>query len=130
MIKVARGVAAILVDNELYSPEALNAAAAAFTSRAKINIDNNKISIKPKDDAGAAEETALEFLNEALSHQYRLFVQAMNMPALAPVLARAKENGFAPPPLDWVKEREPQVAKDREREIRQLLEAARKRGAK
>jgi hypothetical protein len=129
VIKVGSGVVAIKVDPEVYAPDALEAAAARFVHAAKINIDGGNISLKPKDAKADLEGLALEFLNEALSHQYRLFVQTMNMPALAPVMQAAKNNGFAEPPGDWVKEREPQVTKDREREIRQLMDKAKRRGA-
>ncbi len=118
------------VDLKLYSVEALQAAAGAFSARASFAIDGGKVHLRAKKSSDDAEALALEFLNEALSEQYRLFVATMNMPALAPHIERAKKNGFGPAPRDWVKEREPQVAKDREREIQSLLEAARLRGAK
>lgn len=117
----------IVVDLKLYAPEALQAAAGAFKSRGTFVIEGGKVHVRSKKEN--AEELLLDFLNEALSEQYRLFVATMNMPALAPHIESAKKTGFGPPPRDWVKEREPQVAKDREREIAALMEAARLRGA-
>lgn len=119
----------------LYSLESLKGAAARFASKARVELEPEgercRVRLKPRRafSPQAAAELWGEFLNEALCQQYRAAVESFNRESLWPVVERALARGTTPPG-DWAREREPQVAADRERELKALAAEARRRGAR
>lgn len=119
----------------LYSLESLQGAAARFAAKARVELEPEGelcgVRLSPRRalaPEGVAELWG-EFLNEALCQQYRAAVESLNRESLWPVVERALARGTTPPG-DWAREREPQVAADREREFKALAAEARRRGAR
>lgn len=132
MIEIKNGRAALKLSKSFYSEESLQAAALALGKRAKVFLEKRKDHFQAalrggkKRTPGALLVLAGEFVNEALSHQYRQSVIRFNRDFSQAVLGRVFAKGFPAMPADPLEELEPQVKIDRERDTRDLLEAARK----
>lgn len=107
----------------LYRRESLMAAARALGPRVEVALARRgtrwKITVSP-----AAREG--EFLNEALSHEYRQRVLGLRKTLSAAALGRVLEKAFKPVPEDPLEMLEPQVREDRRREIDGLFDSARR----
>lgn len=115
----------------LYGAESLAAGALALGARAQVFVEETKaaflVEIVPAGGASAAESRALggEFLNEALSHEYRQRVVRENAPLTQAVLSPLLAKGFPAVPADPLEELEPQVKADRAKDLEELLAQAR-----
>lgn len=106
----------------LYRRESLVAAARALGERAAARIARAgarwKVTVSPTEREG-------DFLNEALSHEYRQRVLRARGTLSAAVLGRAIERGFAAVAEDPLEMLEPRVREERAAELAGLLAAAR-----
>lgn len=132
MIEIKNGSASMKLDKIFYSEESLQAAALTLGRRAKVFLEKRKdffqVALRggKKLPQSTLSVLAGEFLNEALSHQYRQKVVRFNRDISQAVLGRMFSKSFPAMPLDPLEQLEPQVKIDRERDLQDLLEAARK----
>lgn len=132
MIEIKNGRAAMKLSKSFYSEESLQAAALVLGRRAQVFLEKRKEHFQvvlrggKKGTPGALSALAGEFVNEALSHQYRQSVIRFNRDLSQAVLGRAFAKGFPAMPADPLEELEPQIKIDRERDVADVLETARK----
>ena len=106
---------------DIYTERSLRAAARRLRARLRrLPGGRCRVSFDKKGRSG-------EFLVEAVRHRYTALVRAFSLAEALPIVARAKQRGFAPPPVDWPALMEPQVEEDRRRELASLLLEARRR---
>lgn len=132
MIELKRDRAVMNLPRELYSEESLRAGALALGDRARVFLVEKgkafEAELHParRSPPQRLKVLAGEFLNEALSHLYRQKVIRSNRELSGPVAARLLAKGFPLMPPDPLEQMEPQVKIDRERDIAQLMDQARR----
>jgi hypothetical protein len=115
-----------------YPRESIESGALLVGARAKVFLEtkgsNWIVTVKPVKKTSKDEllGVAGALLNEALSHAFRQKVVALNRPLASPVLERALEAGLPQTPHDPLEQLEPQVRADREKDIADLMEAAKR----
>lgn len=131
-MKLVKGTALIRLAKPLYGAESLGAGALRLGRRAKVYLVEKKgefsVEIAPAEPLAPEALRALagEFLNEALSHEYRQRVVQAHAPLSQAVLGPLFAKGFPAVPADPLEELEPQVRADRQRDLEDLLAQARK----
>jgi len=106
----------------IYSRESLEAGALVLGEKVKIFLkESGKFFVV---EMRGSRKASGEFLNEALNHQYRQKVVKFNSDLSGAVLSRLFAQGFPAEPADPLEELEPQVKKDRARDLADLLETA------
>ena len=118
----------LTLDAEWYGRNALDAAASALAGRAVVSTvtgrGKHKVTIEPVRRVSEALLVGL-FLDEALNHQLREEVVALNRPVAGPVLAQVYTAGFTAVPKDPLEEMDKQLAAERAAETEALLKEAR-----
>lgn len=113
-----------------YGREAVDAAAAALAGRARVSLGTaggvHSVRLTPLGGKDAAA-LAGAFLDEALNHQLRSELVALQRGATAPVLARVLRSGFSAVPKDPLEEMDKAVAAERAAATEALVAAARRR---
>lgn len=130
MILVKGRCAVLTLSARSYSLEDLRAGALLLGNRARVLLRPRAGRYRVSLSARSGVRTlAGEFLNEALSHQYRQRVIRFNRELSRALLAQRLARAFPPPAPDPLEEMEPQVRIDREAETSELLARARRMGA-
>ena len=110
-----------------YGRAALEAAASALAGRALVSTvtvrGKHRVTIEPLKRVPEAPLVGL-YLDEALNHQLREEVVALNRPVAGPVLAQVYMAGFAAVPKDPLEEMDKQLAAERAAETAALLAEA------
>lgn len=112
-----------------YAREAVDAAAASLAGRARVSLKTeggiHTVRLAPVRGKGAAA-LAGAFLDEALNHQLRSELVALERGSTAPVLARVLRSGFSAVPKDPLEEMDKAVAAERAAETAALAAKARR----
>ena len=114
--------ALIRVAKQVYSKAGLDAALARFSCQARYSTKAGHWVIEIH--AENARELAGNFMNEALTHEYRRKLVRFNKRLSIPLLGGLIRQGFQGAPSDPLEELEPQVKEDREADARMLLKEA------
>lgn len=131
-LSLSRGRARLSLPAQTYSRESLQAGALALSGRAQVLLSEEgstfEVEIRPASRAApdALRRLAGEFLNEALSHEYRQKVIRFHEELSGAALGRLFARCFPAMPQDPLEQLEPQVKIDRDKDTRDLLEAARR----
>lgn len=123
LVKFSKGAAQLRLESAWYSREALDAAVTAMGCRATVKVVSTKsahlVTLRQR-GKGGLRALAGAFLDEALNHQLRAEVAALNKPVTAPVLGQVLRAGFTAVPKDPLEEMDPVVAQARAAETKAL----------
>ena len=132
MISVTAKAATATLPKAAYPRESVEAGALVVGARARVYLEEKgaswRLKLEPARRCSLEQVRALlgALLDEALSHAVRQKVVAFNRALAAPILARALESGFPNMPHDPLEQLEPQVRADREKDVADLREYAKR----